>query len=503
MKQTPEEKQNVPTQQETGALVLPQQKKSVNAILILLVFLPCLVLTLHLDNDIWFLLNSGRYVLQHGIPTMEPFTMHQDFHFVMQQWLSATIFWSIYAKFGAAGILALVFVVFCATVFVLYRLISLLSGGNEIATFITAMIASAALKPAMISRPMIFTMLILICELYCVEQFIRTKKPLWLLPLPAFSALLINLHAAMWPIQFVILLPYCIDAFRFKFLFLEGEGYPKRFFFPALALMFLAGFCNPYGWSAMSYVFRSYGFQEIGIVLEMQPVDINNASGILIFGLFFLLLAFYLLKKERSTRLRFALLSLGTAVLTLSSLRSYSLFAACGIFPLAYFLRDVTLPQSRIQSQKGVLRLRAVLLVLVAVVVGVLVISRLSEFDEAKETSKAAKAVDYLLEQENTDDMILYTGYNDGGYVEYRGLKPYIDPRAEVFVQKNNQVKDVMKEYYELESGKLYYKDFLNTYGFTHLLLTRDEMLYVMLPHDADYELVYEDDAFLVYRFKG
>ena len=502
MKQARETKQNEPARQEAGALALPRQKKSANAILILLVFLPCLVLTLHLDNDIWFLLNSGRYVLQHGIPTIEPFTMHQGFHFVMQQWLSAVIFWSVYAKLGAAGILALVFAVFCATVFVLYRLISLLAEGNEIAAFITAMIASAALKPAMISRPMIFTMLILVCELYCAERFIRAKKPLWLLPLPAFSALQVNLHAAMWPMQFIILLPYCIDAFRFKLLFLEGEGYPKRFFFPALALMFLAGFCNPYGWGAMSYVFRSYGFQEIGIVLEMQAADINNASGMLVFGLFFLLLAFYLIKKERRTHLRFALLSLGTAVLTLSSLRSYSLFAACGIFPLAYLLRDVTLPQSKIKSQKSVLRLRAVLIALVAVVVGALVISRVSAFDEEEETSKAAKAVDYLLEQEDTDGMILYTGYNDGGYVEYRGLKPYLDPRAEVFVKKNNQVKDVMKEYYELEAGQAYYKDFLNTYGFTHLLLSRDEVLYVMLPHDPDYELVYEDDAFLVYRLK-
>ena len=502
MKQVQPTRPNETAGQETQALTLPQESKGVKAILILLIFLPCLIVTLHLDNDIWFLLNSGRYVLQHGIPSVEPFTMHQNFQFVMQQWLSATIFWSIYANFGAVGILALVFVVFCATVFVLYKLISLIANGNEIATFVTAMIASAALKPAMISRPMIFTMLILVCELYCMEQFIRTKKPLWLLPLPALSALLINLHAAMWPIQFILLLPCCVDAFRFNFLFLEGEGFPKRFFFPALGLMFLAGFCNPYGWSAMSYVFRSYGYQEIGMVLEMQPLDINQVSGMLIFGLFALILAFYLLKKERSTRLRFVLLSLGTAVLTLSSLRSYSLFAACGIFPLAYLLRDVSLPQSKIKSQTGVLRLRAVLLVLVAVVVGVLVISRLSEFDEEKETPKAAQAVDYLLEQEDTENMILYTGYNDGGYVEFRGLKPYIDPRAEVFVQKNNQVKDVMKEYYELASGQTYYKDFLNTYGFTHLLLSRDEVLSVMLPHDPDYELVYDDDAFLVYRLK-
>ena len=32
------------------------------------------------DNDGWFLLNSGRYVEQFGIPHVEPFTIHQNFH---------------------------------------------------------------------------------------------------------------------------------------------------------------------------------------------------------------------------------------------------------------------------------------------------------------------------------------------------------------------------------------------------------------------------------------
>ena len=62
----------------------------------LLVFLPCLFIMLQLNNDTWFLLNSGRYVLQHGIPTIEPFTLHQNFGFVMQQWLTAVIFWVVY-----------------------------------------------------------------------------------------------------------------------------------------------------------------------------------------------------------------------------------------------------------------------------------------------------------------------------------------------------------------------------------------------------------------------
>jgi hypothetical protein len=484
-----------------GEIVLPSAQKGINnKILVLLLFLPCLVVTLTMDNDIWFLLNSGRYVLAHGIPTIEPFTLHESFQFLMQQWLSAVLFWGIFEAMGPAGVIALVFLVFCATVAVVYLHARLLSGGNHIASFLAAIITSAALKPAMVSRPMIFTMLILVCELYFLERFIRSEKPAWLLPLPVLSALLINLHAAMWPIQFIILLPYMIDSFRFKLWCVEGQGFPKRYFFPAVGLMALAGFLNPYGRSAMTYVFRSYGFSEIGMVLEMQPADINQLSGMLIFGLFLLILAVYLLKKERKTRLRYVLLPLGTAVLALSSVRSFALFAACGVVPLAYVLQDVTLPEGKIKTQRGVLRLRAVLVALVALTLCLLVSQRVHTAIEKGQEPLVASAIDYLLQHESTEDMVLYAGYNEGGFAEFKGLKPYIDPRAEVFVEKNNRQKDVMKEYRDLQYGLLYYRDMLDEYGFTHLLVSRDDLLSTYLPHDEDYRLVYEDDTYFIYR---
>ena len=471
-----------------------------NRWILLLAFIPCLVLTLQLNNDLWFLLNSGRYVLQHGIPTIEPFTLHQNFSFVMQQWLSASIFWVIYSKLGAVGILALVFLLYCAIVAVICALCWHISGGNLFATMLGSILSSAMLKIVMVSRPMSFTLLILICELYLVERFISSSKPKFLLPLPVLSALLVNLHAAMWPLQFVLLLPYMIDAFRFKFCVLEGQGYPKRYFFPAIALMFAAGFLNPYGWSAMTYVFRSYGYAEISSVSEMQPPNIGDGTGMVIFGALFLVLAFYLFKKERETKLRYALLTLGTAVLSLSSMRSVAFFAICGFFPLSYLMRNVTLPENKISSGKGVLRLRIILIALVVLVAGSMIAKRIISFKEESPLPEVANAVNYLVEQEPQENMKLYVGYNDGGYAEFMGLKPYLDPRAEVFVKANNHVSDVMKEYFLLQNGMLYYKTVLDKYQFTHLLVSKDDILYTYLPHDTDYERVYQDGAYMVYR---
>ena len=471
-----------------------------NRLILLLVFLPCFFLVLHLNNDLWFLFNSGRYVLQHGIPTIEPFTLHQNFSFVMQQWLSAIIFWVIYSKLGAFGIFALIFLLYCAIVAVICALSWHISGGNLAATFLASLLSSMLLMMVMASRPMSFTLLILISELYLTERFISSSKLKFLLPLPVLSALLVNLHAAMWPVQFVLLLPYAIDAFRFKLWVLRGQGYLKRYFFPAIALMFAAGFLNPYGWDAMTYLFRSYGYQEISLVTEMQPPNISDATGMVIFGVLFLVLAFYLLKKERQTKLRYALLTFGTAVLMLSSMRSVAFFAICGFFPLSYLMRNVNLPESKVSSGKGALRLRIILIALIVLLAGTMIARRVIGFDEAKELPKVSNGVNYLLEHEPQESMKLYVGYNHGGYAEYMGLKPYLDPRAEVFVKKNNKTADVMKEYYLLQNGFTYYKTVLDKYQFTHILVTEGDILYTYLPHDADYERVYQDSECAVYR---
>lgn len=55
-------------------------------------------------NDTWFLLNHGRYILNNGFPSIEPFTIHNNFSFIMQQWLSSVIFYLSYSILGKYGL---------------------------------------------------------------------------------------------------------------------------------------------------------------------------------------------------------------------------------------------------------------------------------------------------------------------------------------------------------------------------------------------------------------
>ena len=83
-----------------GHLIAKTKNIPIQYYLFVLMILPCFIFNKTLDDDGYFLLKHGEYIINNGFPTTEPFTMHQNLNFVMQQWLYATIIYYIYNSFG-------------------------------------------------------------------------------------------------------------------------------------------------------------------------------------------------------------------------------------------------------------------------------------------------------------------------------------------------------------------------------------------------------------------
>jgi hypothetical protein len=305
----------------------------------------------------------------------------------------------------------------------------------------------------------------------------------------------------MWPILFVMLLPYIIDSFNFKINFISGQGYEKKVLFIVILVMILVGIINPYGIKSMTYLLRSYGYPEISsTVMEMQPTNINEAMGMIIFTFILIIILTYCFYRKGSTKIRYLFLTLGTGIMVLSSYRSFPFFIVCSLFSVAYYLKNVNLKVNNTETSPKVLRLRKMLIAAIIVVtLGALFITN-NKDDEDSEFNDLNSAVDYILENEDTSNVVLYTGYNDGGLTEFRGLPSYIDPRAEVFVKKNNKKDDIMKEYIDMQSGNLYYKSVLDKYNFTHLLVSDKDILSTYLPYDNDYDIIFSNESYKIFK---
>ena len=235
----------------------------------------CSISNVAKENDIWFLLKHGEYILKHGFSHIEPFSMHQNFSFVMQQWLSSIIFYLSHKTFRQYGILLVMLITNILILYFLYKLCMLISENRFRLSIIITCITDIFLLLFMIPRPWIFTMLNLIIVLYIMELFYKknNRKALYFLPL--ISLIQINIQSSLWFMLFIFMLPYIVC------LFIEKEQLNKNNIINIsliIILMFICGFINPYGIDNILYIFNSYGNYYINnTVTEMQAISLSES----------------------------------------------------------------------------------------------------------------------------------------------------------------------------------------------------------------------------------
>lgn len=463
---------------------------------------PCFFMRLSLDNDAYWLIQAGRNLIQNGIPHTDPLSLHEGLHYVMQQWLTAGIYAYLYDTFGTVGILIFVLCIFITISLVLFQLCLLISNQNILVAYVVTILDVMVLYLFMTSRPYPISMLLFLIEIYVLEKYLKSSDKRFLIAIPILSLFLINLHGAIWPFFFIILIPYIIDSFRFKVLFVHGEGYVKKYFLVAFIFALLVGFINPYGWELMTYLFRSYGNPDISqYVWEMQPPDIKDASGLYVFAILLLVVGLLLNSKSPRLKLRYSLLMLGTIYMSLASIRNLSLFAICGIPMLAYTFRDFT---PKINGTKKIRpHIQKILLSLFLITIIAIFSIRLNEARFYHDDFVPTKAVNFILETYEDRELNLFVGYGWGGYAEFRGLRPFIDARAEVFIKKNNHKADILHDLISVNQGTLHYSKFIQKYNLNVFLLEKDDLMVTYLSYDPQYTLVYKDGVAVVYQQKS
>ena len=357
-------------------------------------------------------------------------------------------------------------------------------------------------------RPQIFSTPILLAEVFLLEKFTRSNDAKFLIPLPILSVLLINFHAAVWLMLFVLAAP---------FFFVKSSRHAK-FLAATLAASFLCGFINPYGLDAMTYVLRSYGVEIINShVSEMFAPSAQSFSGKIFYATEALMIFTFAKVK---LPWRYIFLSGGLTYLALLHERNLLLFYFAATFPLAcawrnfsvekifphdenfpnripltilFFLlvfvntimitlifRDglaelntpvkilffvstaIVLYNLLVFKREGSLLHPAILprknfslLVTALIVCGIFSVTLADKKDDTYEI--LTPAIEFILQDEQPENISLWLGQGGGGLAGRFGVKYYIDSRSEVFLPVNSGLdKNILAEYLNLLNCKIY-----------------------------------------------
>ena len=459
-------------------------------------FIPILMDIFKLDNDFWFLINTGKYIINSGIPHIEPFTIHSNFSFVAQQWLTDIIFYLIYNKFNIYGMYIFILISNIIVIFLLYKLSLLINKGNKKIAILTTIIIDVFYARLFLStRPQVFDIILLLLELYLLELYIKRNNKKYLLGLPIISLLIINLHASVWPMIFVFLLPYYVGRINLKFT--TKENYKLKPLIIVTIIMFLFGFINPYGIDAMKYLFNSYGIDKIDeSINEMAPLTIKN--GITIYILILFIIITCIINKNKKNNLRYTLLLLGTTLLSLQHLKGELFFLISSVIIINNNLKDIFPEENKNSSTEINKKIKILLLTILCIIT--LISFKNKKY--IKEADNYYYEISEILKENKAESSVIYTGYNAGAYIEYQGFKCYIDPRAEVFLKSNNKKEDIFVEYYEFQNGKINIKKFIDKYKFDYIIIDNYEnILHTYIDEIEEYTQIYnKNDELKLYK---
>ena len=459
-------------------------------------FIPILMDVFKLDNDFWFLINTGKYIINKGIPHIEPFTIHSNFSFVAQQWLTDIIFYLIYNKFNIYGMYIFILISNLIVVFLLYKLSLLINKGNKKIAILTTIIIDIFYARLFLStRPQVFDIILLLLELYLLELYIKRNNKKYLLGLPIISLLMINLHASVWPMIFVFLLPYYVGRINLKFT--TKENYKLKPLIIVTIIMFLFGFINPYGIDAMTYLFNSYGIDKIDeSINEMAPLTIKNGISIYILILFIIITC--IINKNKKNNFRYTLLLLGTTLLSLQHIKGELFFLISSTIVINYNLKDIFFEEIKECNVNINKYIKISLIILFCTIILISFKNKKYIKEDASELYEIVK----ILKDNKAESSTIYTGYDAGSYIEYQGFKCYIDPRAEVFLKSNNKKEDIFIEYYEFQNGKINIKDFIDKYKFDYIIIDNYEsILHTYIDELDGYTQIYnKNDELKLYK---
>ncbi len=434
------------------------------------------------ETDIWFLFSHGKHILNNGFPHTEFLTIHQGFHFVMQQWLFSTLMYLIYQYLGSTGIVLIIGFINIIILFFLYKLCYLVSKNSYLSYVFASLIDILLELNYIIPRPQVITLLVLLITIYILE---RKDKSIYFVPL--LSLIQINFHASMWPMLFIICLPYLVE-------YIIKKDKRVKLLITIILISILLGFLNPYGIEAMTYSFSSYGVSTINILIdEMKPISLTGEIAIvqnsILFLFLFLISLIVLILNRMNYSLHIFFLFIGLAIMSFLNLRNTSLF-------YLLFLPFIT-PKKLLQSINKEMKIICFLPLLLFLFV--LFIVKVINNDYILTDNKMDIIVEYL-NKDKTTNKILFNHFSDGSYLEYNGYNTYIDGRAEIFLKKNNHKSDILEEYHNVLTGNINYNKFINKYHFTHLIVYKKNNIYNYLIKNNYYQPVYQSKEIVVFK---
>ncbi len=529
------------------------KKKNILLIIILVIFSICIV-RIEFQNDTFFSIAVGRQILDTGVDMQEHLTWHEGFTYTYSHWLFDII--NIFL-FNFAGFKAIYIAVVLMTILIAITLFTVLKKLNKDSyaiPFIMTIIVLIMGNQYFAARAQIVSYFLFILQVYFIEKLLDTNKKRYILGLIVIPIIVANVHAAMWMLCLVFYLSYIAEALFDYFsvknrnerlikkinkkiekeandekkeklikwleavekdydlykeakkdknskIYITHHKYVKTLFLVFFITIF-TGLFTPIGDTPYTYIFKTMGGispQNISELRAVIPaVDVS-------FLIYVVVAMIFISSSKVKINLADGFMMLGLTLMAMLSVRCVAYLLFIGCIPLTrlifnymsnydYNILDIAYEKF---IDKGFVR------VFFVFYMTVIALSVFTDINLGKkfvnESSYPVAASEYILANLDVENMRLFNGFNYGSYLEYKNIPVFIDSRSEMYTEQYNDTT-VFQDFVDVQNGNKTYMEVFDKYDITHALLPKDNIVTRYISNDSNYNLIYDDNNFVIYE---
>lgn len=536
-----------------------KMKFNVMAIILIIIFAGCLT-PITLQNDTYYSIKIGEYILENGITMQDPFSWHENLPYTYPHWAYDVATYLVYSVGGYIGIYIVTIVLAAVLGIAIYFTNSRITK-NNLMSFIITLAVLYLIRPFIAARAQLVTFILFILTIFFIEKFIETKRKRYAIGLVIIPTIIANFHVAVWPFYFILYLPYIGEYFisllsnidiyyrnrkikhlnkklskeqnddktteiKGKIAKLEESNAESKehkeklktnayklkiqrndnvkWLIIIMIICLFTGLLTPIGEIPYTYLIKTMQGNTTQFISEHLPLTlINNVEFMMVLIGFIVILMF----TDTKIKLSDLFMVAGLLLLAFKTRRQTSIFVLiCSVIfnrlMCALFEKYDKNGCEKFTKLMVTLPGKIITTILISVLCFASLYSKIgNEFIDEK--TYPVQAAEYIKENIDLDTMKLYNEYNYGSYLLLQGIPVFIDSRADLYAPEFNGNKDIFSDFMNISNIGTYYEDKFEEYGITHVIIYKGAKLNMFLSRNNRYKELYSDKNFVVYERKG
>lgn len=511
-----------------------------------------------LQNDTFYTVTIGNYIIENGIDMKDHFSWHEDLPYTYPHWAYDVINAFIYNIGGWNAIYISVCIMSIMLGLIIYWVNKKLNN-NQVISFFLSIGVMYLLKDYIAARAQLVTFGIFIILIYFIEKFIENPKKLYYaIFIILISIIVANIHLAVWPFIFVIFLPYIGDYFicilsdiiiyrKIKILTkkISKKIYKKdvikvkkidesikeinisnekrkqlrdksepykiklqrnknvKWLIVLIIICALTGFLTPLGTTPYTYLYNTMKGETTQNINEHLPLTlVNNIPIMCTIVVFIAVITF--------TKVKIRLIDLfflgGLSYLMFLSKRQTTVFVIIGSIILNRLIVEIIEIYTKYKikdfSKKMINIGTIAIMICIVVPYSVNLICKKMDDKFVNESTYPVEAAKWIKENLDINNIKLFNEYNYGSYLVYEKIPVFIDSRADLYTPEFNKKKDIFMSFINTSNiGRFYGKTF-KEYNITHIILYKNSKISMLIDKSdsENYNKIYSDDNFVIYE---